>query len=248
MWRPGYQQSLHYRKVLRHWTTWKTIGPRWFLYNVHTWTGNRLLSSSQPPPKNYFCTAAILTLTQSRRIPFEGRAPTDSAIRAPGTITCHSSRHERFPRGSFLPLFKPFCQLKRHKRLRALPSSLYKSSAEEDSRHSDILKPRFTGVIYSRQSFKKKKKMSASARLFITAWIFPGQRWQFRSKSNLASCKKIFKVMSLLNRLLNRDVRDWASRYENHVHEMSFCTLYPFWQERKRRALRGVTVVLNDWG
>lgn len=132
--------------------------PRWFLYNVHTWTGNRLLSSSQPPPKNYFCTAAILTLTQSRRIPFEGRAPTDSAIRAPGTITCHSSRHERFPRGSFLPLFKPFCQLKRHKRLRALPSSLYKSSAEEDSRHSDILKPRFTGVIYSEAVLKKKKK------------------------------------------------------------------------------------------
>lgn len=163
MWRPGYQQSLHYRKVLRHWTTWKTIGPRWFLYNVHTWTGNRLLSSTQPPPKNYFCTAAILTLTQSRRIPFEGRAPTDSAIRAPGTITCHSSRHEQFPRGSFLPLFKPFCQLKRHKRLRALPSSLYKSSAEEDSRHSDILKPRFTGVIYSRQSFKKKKNERFSA-------------------------------------------------------------------------------------
>lgn len=116
------------------------------------------LAPHNPPQKNYFCTAAILTLTQSRRIPFEGRAPTDSAIRAPGTITCHSSRHEQFPRGSFLPLFKPFCQLKRHKRLCALPSSLYKSLAEEDSRHSDILKPRFTGVIYSEAVLKKKKK------------------------------------------------------------------------------------------
>lgn len=42
----------------------------WFLYNVHTWTGNRLLSSAQPPQLHFFWAAAILTLTQPARIHF----------------------------------------------------------------------------------------------------------------------------------------------------------------------------------
>lgn len=32
-----------------------------------------------------------------------------------------------------------------------------------------------------------------------------------------------------------------------HVHEMPFCTVYPFWQRRERRvSVCRVTVMLND--
>lgn len=68
VWRLSYQQSLHYRKVLRHQTTWKTIGVCWAFYNAHTWTGNRLLNSTQPPmhDSNSSGTETILTPTQSQ--------------------------------------------------------------------------------------------------------------------------------------------------------------------------------------
>lgn len=59
---------------------------------------------------------------------------------------------------------------------------------------------------------------------------------QIQKQFGIVQKKFTSKVMSLLNRLLNHDVRDWASRHKNHMHEMSFCALYPFWQERKRRA------------
>ncbi len=63
------------------------------------------------------------------------------------------------------------------------------------------------------------------------------------SKSNLAWRKtdlafgKSLKLtmMSFFYRLLNQDVKDGATEYENHVHEMPFCTVYPFWQQHVRR-------------
>lgn len=72
VWRLSYQQSLRYRKVLRHQTTWKTIGVCRAFYNVHTWTGNRLLNSTQPPmhDSNSSGTETILTPTQSQWVFF----------------------------------------------------------------------------------------------------------------------------------------------------------------------------------
>ncbi len=91
----------------------------------------------------------ILTLTQPPDSFFEACATTDLAIHAPGTITASHRDTTDFPRGVFC-LLEPFCQFKRHKRLHTLPSSLYKSSTEEDSRCSDVLKPNLKGVIHSK--------------------------------------------------------------------------------------------------
>lgn len=117
----------------------------WFLYNVHTWTGNRLLSSTQPPQSHYFWTAAILTFTQSRDsfLKLVQQQLQPCMRQGARSYSALSPQHGQFPQGSFPPLFnrQTFCRLKRHKRLHTLPLSLYKSSAEEDSRRSDILKP-----------------------------------------------------------------------------------------------------------
>lgn len=133
-------------------------------------------------------TAATLTLTQSRDSFSEARAATDSAVHAPGTIAVvPPTNTANFLKGVF-HLLKPFCQFKRHKRLHTLPSSLYKSSAEEDSRRSDILKPNLKARSTQRHSLKKK--------MSICVCVYSSQHNFFQnrddssdSKSNLASRK-----------------------------------------------------------
>lgn len=65
----------------------------WFLYSVHTRTGNRLLTSTQPPQLCYCShsyTHSVLKLI------FE-----DSVIHVPGTITHFPHNTTNFPEGVF---------------------------------------------------------------------------------------------------------------------------------------------------
>lgn len=111
---------------------------------------------------------------------FQACAATDSASHEPGTITLFPRNTTNSLKGVFR-LLKPFCQFKRHKRLHTLASSLYKSSAEEDSRRTGVLKPNLKGVIYN----VKNEHLCVCP--FITAHIFQNRDGSSDSNSHLAS-------------------------------------------------------------
>lgn len=74
----------------------KDNGACWFLYNVHTRTGNRLLRSPQPPQLH--CCSYSHTHSVLRFI------PEDSATHAPGTITHFPHDTTNFPKGVYASL------------------------------------------------------------------------------------------------------------------------------------------------
>lgn len=142
------------------------MGPAGSFTMLHTWTGNRPLRSTHKPHNSTSSGLQLFSHSLSLWIQVflffspssslkkkKAHAAIDSAAREPGTITLFSPRNTtNFLRGVFPPLKALLSVQKTQTSPRARPRLFYKSSAEEDSRRTDV----FQAKLKRRDLFSQK--------------------------------------------------------------------------------------------